>query len=34
MAFGAENIIWACYTAGWWQANQVLDSQGNKTGAV
>ena len=30
MAFGAENIIWACYTAGWWH-NQVLDSQGNKT---
>ena len=30
MAFGAENIIWACYTAGWWY-NQVLDSEGNKT---
>lgn len=30
MAFGAENIIWACYTAGWWH-NQVLDDQGNKT---
>ena len=30
MAFGAENIIWACYTAGWWH-NQVLDSLGNKT---
>lgn len=30
MAFGAESIIWACYTAGWWH-NQVLDSQGNKT---
>ncbi len=30
MAFGAENIIWACYTAGWWN-NQVLDDKGNKT---
>lgn len=30
LAFGAENIIWACYTAGWWH-NQVLDKQGNKT---
>lgn len=34
MAFGAENIIWACYTAnevdGWWY-NQVLDDNGNKT---
>ena len=30
MAFGAENIIWACYTAGWWH-NQVLDEEGNKT---
>lgn len=30
MAFGAENITWACYTAGWWN-NQVLDSEGNKT---
>jgi hypothetical protein len=30
MAFGAENIIWACYTAGWFH-NQVLDGQGNKT---
>ena len=30
MAFGAENIIWACYTAGWWY-NQVLDDEGNKT---
>lgn len=30
MAFGAENIIWACYTAGWWH-NQVLDEKGNKT---
>ena len=30
MAYGAENIIWACWTAGWWH-NQVLDKQGNKT---
>ena len=30
MAFGARNIIWACYTKGWWN-NQVLDEQGNKT---
>lgn len=30
MAFGAENIIWACYTAGWWH-NQVLDESGEKT---
>ena len=30
MAFGAENITWGCYTAGWWH-NEVLDSQGNKT---
>jgi len=30
MAFGAENIIWACYTEGWWH-NQVVDKEGNKT---
>ena len=30
MAFGAENITWACYTAGWWY-NQVLDENGEKT---
>ena len=30
MAFGAEVITWACYTAGWWH-NQVLDDKGNKT---
>ncbi|MBE6689188.1 MAG: hypothetical protein E7588_07950 [Ruminococcaceae bacterium] len=30
MAFGAESIIWACYTAGWWH-NQVLDANGEKT---
>lgn len=30
MAFGAENIIWACYTAGWWN-NNVLDKRGRKT---
>lgn len=30
MAFGAENIIWACWTAGWWH-NQVVDENGKKT---
>jgi hypothetical protein len=30
MAFGAENIVWACYTAGWWH-NQVVDKNGQKT---
>ena len=30
MAFGTENIIWACYTAGWWN-NQVVDKNGEKT---
>ncbi len=30
MAFGAENIIWGCYTAGWWY-NNVLDTAGQKT---
>ena len=30
MAFGAETITWACYTAGWWH-NQVLDAKGEKT---
>ena len=30
LAFGAENIFWACYTAGWWN-NQVLDENGEKT---
>ena len=30
MAFGAESIIWACWTAGWWH-NQVLDDKGEKT---
>ncbi len=30
MAFGAENITWACYTKGWWYYN-VLDEDGNKT---
>ncbi|MBE6570232.1 MAG: hypothetical protein E7658_08475 [Ruminococcaceae bacterium] len=30
MAFGVETIIWACYTAGWWQQN-ILDKDGNKT---
>lgn len=30
LAFGAESIFWACYTAGWWH-NQVLDEHGQKT---
>lgn len=30
LAFGASNISWACYTAGWW-SNQVVDGEGNKT---
>ena len=30
LAFGAENITWACYTAGWWK-NQVVDENGVKT---
>lgn len=30
MAFGVENITWACYTAGWWN-NQVVDANGQKT---
>lgn len=30
LAFGAECIFWACYTAGWWH-NQVLDEKGEKT---
>ena len=30
MAFGAENILWGCYTAGWWH-NNVLDAKGEKT---
>lgn len=30
MVFGAQTIIWACYTAGWWY-NHVLDKEGNKT---
>lgn len=30
LAFGAENITWACYTAGWWN-NQVVDANGVKT---
>lgn len=30
MAFGAEVITWACWTAGWW-SNQVLDNKGEKT---
>lgn len=30
MAFGAEAVIWACYTAGWWY-NHVVDEKGNMT---
>ena len=30
MAYGAESIIWACWTGGWWY-NNVLDTNGNKT---
>lgn len=30
LAFGAEVITWACWTAGWW-SNQVLDDKGEKT---
>ena len=30
LAFGAEVITWACYTAGWWY-NHVLDKKGEKT---
>ena len=30
LAFGAENLTWACYTAGWW-TNQVVDENGVKT---
>ena len=30
LAFGAENLTWACYTAGWWK-NQVVDENGKKT---
>ncbi len=30
LAFGAENIIWACYTKCWWH-NQVVDDNGEKT---
>jgi hypothetical protein len=30
MAYGCENIQWACYTAGWW-TNQVVNANGQKT---
>ena len=30
MAYGCENIQWACYTSGWW-TNQVVDASGRKT---
>ena len=30
MAFGAETLVWACWTEGWWEKN-VLDTNGVKT---
>ena len=30
MSFGAEDITWGCYTAGWWHHN-ILDEKGEKT---
>jgi len=30
MAYGVECLMWACYTAGWWEDN-ILDKNGNKT---
>ena len=30
MAFGAETLVWACWTKGWWTMN-VLDENGAKT---
>ncbi len=30
MAFGAENLTWACYAGGWWY-HWVLDDKGEKT---
>ena len=30
MSFGAEDITWGCYTAGWWHHN-ILDENGEKT---
>lgn len=30
MAYGAQCIIWACWTAGWWN-NQVVDEDGAQT---
>ena len=30
MAYGANTLIWACYTYGWWH-HQVLDEKGEKT---
>lgn len=30
LAFGAEVIMWACYSGGWW-SNNVLDSNSEKT---
>lgn len=30
MAFGAETLVWACWTEGWWEMN-VIDTNGVKT---
>lgn len=30
LAYGAANILWACYSPGWWH-NHVLDKSGEKT---
>ena len=30
MSFGAEDLTWGCYTAGWWHHN-ILDEKGEKT---
>ena len=30
LAYGAETLLWACWTKGWWD-NNVLDAKGNRT---
>ena len=30
LAYGAQTLLWACWTKGWWHHN-VLDEQGNRT---